>query len=238
MSRLRDRMRHALGNGLRSGCGAPPTPTQRINPGCVSRFLARGLARSRCTRSRPPSATNQAQRSFGRGSRVEPIPALRRHRENGDRGRVDCRCGPSRPIQASGIGQTTRALLADAGRRALLDAGLRPSDVDGLGVASFTLAPDHAIDLAFRLGLRVRWLMDAATGGASAVDMLQHARRAVEAGDARCVLLLAGDRLDADDFVRLVDEYNTATRDHLAPIPTGGPNALFALLTQPHGDTA
>ena len=64
--------------------------------------------------------------------------------------------------------------------------------------------------------------------------MLQHARRAVEAGDARCVLLLAGDRLDADDFVRLVDEFNTATRDHLAPIPTGGPNALFALLTQRH----
>jgi len=131
-------------------------------------------------------------------------------------------------------GVTTQALLADAGRRALEDAGLGPTDVDGLGVASFSLAPDHAVDLAFRLGLRVRWLMDAATGGASAVDMLQHARRAVEAGDARCVLLVAGDRLDADDFVRLVDEYNTATRDHLAQLPTGGPNALFALLTQRH----
>jgi acetyl-CoA acetyltransferase len=131
-------------------------------------------------------------------------------------------------------GITTQALLADAGRRALEDAGLSPGDVDGLGVASFSLAPDHAIDLAFRLGLRVRWLMDAATGGASAVDMLQHARRAVEAGDARRVLLLAGDRLDADDFARLVNEFNTATRDHLAPLPTGGPNALFALLTQRH----
>jgi acetyl-CoA acetyltransferase len=129
---------------------------------------------------------------------------------------------------------TTRALLADAGRRALEDAGLKPGDVDGLGVSSFSLAPDHAIDMAFRLGLRVRWLMDSATGGASAVDMLQHACRAIEAGDAGCVLLLAGDRLDAADFVRLVDEYNTATRDHLAPLPTGGPNALFALLTQRH----
>jgi acetyl-CoA acetyltransferase len=76
--------------------------------------------------------------------------------------------------------------------------------------------------------------MDARTGGASAIDMLQHARHAVEAGDARTIVLLAGDRLDPPDFVRLVDEYNSATRDHLAPIPTGGPNALFAMLTTRH----
>jgi acetyl-CoA acetyltransferase len=111
---------------------------------------------------------------------------------------------------------------------------MAPSDIDGLGVASFSLAPDRAIDLAFRLGLRVSWLMDGGTGGASAVDMLQHARRAVEAGDATSILLVAGDRMDSGDFAALVDDYNTATRDHLAPIPTGGPNALFALLTHRH----
>lgn len=122
-------------------------------------------------------------------------------------------------------GLTTHRLLAQAGRAALASAGLEAGDVDGLGVASFSLVPDRAIDLAFRLGLRPRWVMDGMTGGASGVDMLQHARRAVEAGDARAVLLLAGDRLDRDDFVRLVDDFNTATRDHLAAIPTGGPNA-------------
>jgi acetyl-CoA acetyltransferase len=129
---------------------------------------------------------------------------------------------------------TTRSLLADAARRALDDAGLAPRDIDGLGVASFSLAPDHAIDLAVQLGLRVRWLMDSANGGASAIDLLQHARRAVEAGDARHVLLVAGDRLGPYDFVKLVDEYNRATKEFLAPAPTGGPNALFALLTQRH----
>jgi acetyl-CoA acetyltransferase len=154
--------------------------------------------------------------------------------ENADVEPLIIGAGESPYARHPAAGVATPALLAAAGRRALEDAGLAPGDVDGLGVASFSLAPDHAIDLAFRLGLRVRWLMDAATGGASAVDMLQHARRAVEAGDARCVLLLAGDRLDANDFVRLVDEYNTATRDHLASLPTGGPNALFALLTQRH----
>lgn len=129
---------------------------------------------------------------------------------------------------------TTARLLAESARLALKDARMAPSDIDGLGVASFSLAPDRAIDLAFRLGLRVSWLMDGGTGGASAVDMLQHARRAVEAGDASSILLVAGDRMDSGGFAALVDGYNTATRDHLAPIPTGGPNALFALLTGRH----
>ncbi|HSC92172.1 MAG TPA: thiolase family protein [Gaiellaceae bacterium] len=129
---------------------------------------------------------------------------------------------------------TTTRLLAAAAREALDDAGLAPGEIDGLGVASFSLAPDRGVDLAFRLGLSLRWLMDAATGGASALDLLQHARRAVEAGDARAVLLVAGDRLDPPAFARLVDDYNSATRDHLTPIPTGGPNALFATLTRRH----
>jgi acetyl-CoA acetyltransferase len=129
---------------------------------------------------------------------------------------------------------TTNRLLAQAARSALESAGLGPRDVDGLGVASFSLAPDRAIDFAVRLGLRPRWLMDGTTGGAAGLDMLQHARRAVEAGDARTILLVAGDRLDTSDFRELVDNFNVATRDHLAPIPAGGPNALFALLTRRH----
>ena len=128
----------------------------------------------------------------------------------------------------------TLPLLAEAARSALADANLRPRDVDGLGVASFSLAPDHAIDVAWRLGLRLRWLMEDTNGGASAVNMLQHAVRAVEAGDARAVLLLAGDALVGERFGQLAETYNSATRDHLTPIPTGGPNAVFALLTRRH----
>ena len=131
-------------------------------------------------------------------------------------------------------GETTHSLLRQAATAALADAGLAPADVDGLGVASFSLAPDHAIDLAWRLGLRLRWLMEDTNGGASALNMLQHACRAVAAGDAEVVLLLAGDALSSTDFRRLADDHNSATRDHLAPIPAGGPNALFALLTSRH----
>ena len=130
--------------------------------------------------------------------------------------------------------RTTAELLAAAARLACEDAGIMLRDVDGLGVSSFTLAPDHAIDLAWRLGLRVRWLMDDANGGASALNLLQHARRAVEAGDAATVLLVAGDAMGPAAFRRLADEYNSATRDHLAPLEFGGPNSLFAMLTQRH----
>lgn len=142
-----------------------------------------------------------------------------------------------------GVGETayhrlptrgTLPLLASAARIALQDAGLSPGDVDGLAVSSFTLAPDHAVDVAWRLGLRLRWLMDDSTGGGSALNMLAHARQAVESGEAGVVLLLAGDAFGAGDFERLTAEYNTATRDHLAPLPSGGPNALFALLTRRH----
>lgn len=131
-------------------------------------------------------------------------------------------------------GTTTESLLAGAARRALRNAGLTPSAIDGLAVASFSLAPDHAVDLAWKLGLRLRWLMEDTNGGAAGINMLQHAVRAVEAGDAAAVLVLAGDRLDRHAFSELVAGYNAATRDYLAPLCFGGPNALFALLTQRH----
>lgn len=138
------------------------------------------------------------------------------------------------PYRRGLVRRSTQKLLADVTQRVLRNAGMKLSDIDGLGVSSMTLAPDRVVDLAFRLGLRTTWLMEDTNGGAAALNMLAHARRAVEAGDARTVLLLAGDRFGAEDFVGLVDNYNTAIRDHLAKIPFGGPNGLFALVTSKH----
>ncbi|WP_458778725.1 thiolase family protein [Arthrobacter sp. D3-16] len=128
-------------------------------------------------------------------------------------------------------GMNTSQTIARAVRNALHEAGIRPSDVDGFAVSSFTLNPDHAIDLAWRMGLRLTWLMQDTNGGASAGGMLQHAVRAIEAGDAKVIVLAAGDLMDAPAFSRLVASYNRATQDHLAPLPMKGPNALFAMLT-------
>lgn len=143
-------------------------------------------------------------------------------------------CGESPYSRHPPADTTTGQVLADAGARALASARMKPSGLDGLAVSSFSLAPDHAVDLAWRLGLRLRWLMQDTNGGASAINMLQHATRAVQAGDARAILVLAGDHLPRDRFQDLVDNYNRATRDHLAPLPFGGPNSLFAMLTQRH----
>jgi acetyl-CoA acetyltransferase len=132
--------------------------------------------------------------------------------------------------------QTTPDVIADAIRRAVADAGVTLGAVDGLAISSFTLRPDHAVDLAWRLGLRLRWIMEDTNGGASGLNMLQHAVRAVQAGDAEVVVIAAGDRMTSDAFGSLVAEYNTATRDHLTPLPLLGPNALFAMLTQAHMD--
>ncbi|WP_340537839.1 thiolase family protein [Nocardioides sp. GXZ039] len=139
--------------------------------------------------------------------------------------------GTSPYTRHPGPGTTTGGVLADAVGRALDDAGLAPQDVDGLAVASFTLGPDHAVDLAWRLGLSVRWLMQDTNGGASGGGMLQHAVRAVEAGDASVVVLVAGDLMDRQAHLDLVRNYNRATAEHLAPLPLAGPNALFAMLT-------
>jgi acetyl-CoA acetyltransferase len=131
-------------------------------------------------------------------------------------------------------GVTTERLLAGAFGGALRSAGTSPAEVDGLGVSSFTLAPDSAIDLAWKLGVRLRWLMQDTNGGASALNLLQHAVRAIQAGDAATIVLLAGDRLLPEEFERLRDCYNSATRDWLAPLPFGGPNTLFSFVTQRH----
>ena len=133
-------------------------------------------------------------------------------------------------------GTTTESLLADAFVRVLADTGIRRDEVDGLGVASFTLVPDRAIDLAWKLGVRPRWLMDDGNGGASGIQLLQHAMRAIDAGDATTIVLLSGDHFDRDSFRMLVDNYNRTTAQYLAGIPHGGPNALFAMLTRQQMD--
>jgi acetyl-CoA acetyltransferase len=129
-------------------------------------------------------------------------------------------------------GTSTAGLLAQALKAALLQAELSANEVDGLGVASFTLPPDHAIDFAWRAGLSVSWCMDDCHGGASGINLLQHAARAIQAGDANVIVLVSGDHFEAADFTSLVENYNVTTRTHLRPLNTGGPNPLFAMLTQ------
>jgi acetyl-CoA acetyltransferase len=99
-------------------------------------------------------------------------------------------------------------------------------------VASFTLRPDRAIDLAWRLGLRLNWCMQDEMGGASAINLLRQAWLALQAGQAETIVLVAGDHFTGADFAGLVRGYNRSAQDYLSPLGCEGPNPLFAMLTQ------
>lgn len=109
--------------------------------------------------------------------------------------------------------------------------GLRPIDIDGLCVSSFSLFPDSAVGLTQHLGLTPRWLDHVPMGGASGIVCLRRAARAVQAGDADIVACVAGDTNHVDSFRRLLSSFSRFAQDASYPYGAGGPNASFALLT-------
>ncbi|KUN80094.1 thiolase C-terminal domain-containing protein [Streptomyces griseoruber] len=91
---------------------------------------------------------------------------------------------------------TPYALHAQAARRALADAGLDRSRVDGLASAGLgTLAP---VEVADHLGLRPTWVDSTSVGGSTWEVMAAHAADAIAAGHANAVLLVYGSTARAD----------------------------------------
>lgn len=121
--------------------------------------------------------------------------------------------------------------IAKALRGSLDAAGLKPSDLDGFCVSSFTLFPDTAVGLTQHLGLMPRWLDHIPMGGASGVVALRRAARAVQAGDADIVACVAGDTNHIDSFRTMLSSFSRFAMDASYPYGYGGPNANFALLT-------
>ncbi|MFJ8107333.1 thiolase C-terminal domain-containing protein [Streptomyces sp. NPDC096132] len=91
---------------------------------------------------------------------------------------------------------TPYALHAQAARRALADAGLDRSRVDGFASAGLgTLAP---VEVADYLGLRPTWVDSTSVGGSTWEVMAAHAADAIAAGHANAVLLVYGSTARAD----------------------------------------
>ncbi|MFF8936561.1 acetyl-CoA acetyltransferase [Streptomyces paradoxus] len=91
---------------------------------------------------------------------------------------------------------TPYALHAQAARRALADAGLDRTIVDGFASAGLgTLAP---VEVAAYLGLRPTWVDSTSVGGSTWEVMAAHAADAIAAGHARAVLLVYGSTARAD----------------------------------------
>ena len=85
-------------------------------------------------------------------------------------------------------GRTTRAMAVEAVRKAMNDAGLQPSDVDGMmsyqnGDSTFAnwVAPD--------LGIRLNFYMDVVGGGSSTEALIGLAMGAIEAGMCNTVAI-------------------------------------------------
>jgi len=121
------------------------------------------------------------------------------------------------------IGQALDALVKTS--------GIAKSDIDGLCLSSFSLAPDTAVGVTQHLGLSPRWLDHIPTGGASGVMSLRRAARAVQAGDADVVACVAADTNHVDSFRQTLGSFSNFARDATYPYGSGGPNSIFAFIT-------
>ena len=116
-------------------------------------------------------------------------------------------------------------------------AGLRPKDIDGFAVSSFTVGPDTAVGLTQHFGLSPRWLDHIPFGGASGIVALRRAARAVQAGDADIVACVAGDTNHVDSFRKTLSTFSRFAQDAVYPYGSGGANASFALITKNYMNT-
>ena len=77
-----------------------------------------------------------------------------------------------------------------AAERALADAGLTFDDVDGYATVGYH--PMYCTGMCEYLGIHPQWLDETNIGGASFELHVEHAARAVEAGDCEVVLITYG----------------------------------------------
>jgi acetyl-CoA acetyltransferase len=99
-----------------------------------------------------------------------------------------CIVGVGETEYSRNSGRTTRAMAVDAIRNAILDAGLHPSDVDGMmSYQSNDSTPSNWV--ASDLGIRLDFYMDVLGGGSSTEALIGLAMGAIEAGMCKTVVL-------------------------------------------------
>jgi acetyl-CoA acetyltransferase len=111
-------------------------------------------------------------------------------------------------------------------------AKIKPQDIDGFAVSSFTVGPDTAIGLTQHFGLSPRFLEHIPFGGASGVIAIRRAARAVQAGDAEIVACVGADTNHVDSFRKTLSTFSRFAQDAVYPYGSGGANASFALITK------
>jgi acetyl-CoA acetyltransferase len=134
---------------------------------------------------------------------------------------------------------TGLGLNAQAAHRAIVDAGLRPTDIDGLLTAYSFTEPYFMLGsvLAEYLGLRPTYCASIVAGGASPAIMLHHAAQAIAMGAAKIVLVCAGENratgMSRDDAVAALSAVGHPFFE--APYGVGIPS-LYALVARAYMD--
>ena len=88
------------------------------------------------------------------------------------------------------------ALISEAARRAVKEAGLTPNAIDGFATTSLGALPP--VDVAEHLGIRPTWIDSTAVGGATWEVMAAHAADAISLGRADVVLIAYGSSSRSD----------------------------------------
>lgn len=124
--------------------------------------------------------------------------------------------------------------IAEAIRQALQSAKLSKDDVDGLSVTSFELPPDNTTTLAEHLSMSLGWGFHGVYGGASGIIGMAQAARAIQAGDAEVVVVVAADANDVSVHNATISQFSRPIRDYVASYGFAGANGIFALIQQRH----
>jgi len=91
------------------------------------------------------------------------------------------------------LGRSGMSLQLEAAKRALTDAGLEKTALDGLIARPPLGGSNHAAALAERLGIQPTYINDVGMSGASSASMILNAVAALEAGFCTAVLCVNGD---------------------------------------------
>ncbi|MBL8582737.1 MAG: thiolase family protein [Rhizobiaceae bacterium] len=140
--------------------------------------------------------------------------------------------GELRPVRRT-EGVTTLELIAEVSRRAAMDAGLEPGQIDGLLVGpQVGETPQHVpATVAEYLGLQPAMANVVDLGGASGPGMVWRAAAAIEAGMCEAVLcVLANTR----DETPARSPNRNPIREFDVPFGASGANISYALLMQAH----
>jgi acetyl-CoA acetyltransferase len=141
--------------------------------------------------------------------------------------------GESDYCRRPGSGKTVFELLLDTSLRALKDAGLEPTDIDGIVAPPAWATPE---EFASALGLRdVRFACQPVGGGATSVGALLYAAMAIVTGTATCVLAPVGWNGYSGFRVRNVDEAPNMSakhnvRDYYVPFGAVAPPQWYPLI--------